>query len=286
MKRALIATALCILGCSGPTAPTPGASTPQVTVQAAAVTFLPRADPPAPAATSGTCCHPPLFNPGEHTITTNSDGDFVFVQEGGDPCVISNGVELEVNAPDSRVVRRWSFGCASTAEHTLEITTDGKRSALFTHIHAYELSPERDQLAMYNEVLTDAGWQKRMRIIDLGTLERAEVEGCMGQPQEWDANGLLFTNERDGGVLTDVCLTDSEGKWIGSAALVVEYPGWVERTGLDTFVQTASPVGHCDDTHVDVRRKLALRGSAELEDNLCRGLHGWKPGPADLLPVK
>ena len=168
----------------------------------------------------GAPCQPDLFDPkttkyekidGRYTIKVpNKDYSFGFQINGWDR---ENELKINLTVPFS--VDFYTFGCASSFSHVLEIKKSGQRQYLFTHVLDFKFDESGKKLFLVNFVKNGDKWQKLSRIVNLETEGKFELsQNCGNYNVKWQGSKLLTTSdEKEGGKInTSVCLWNDKGE--------------------------------------------------------------------------
>jgi len=211
--------------------PSPTTTTPQSQVFPIKVYGLQKDNNIVDAKGSPAPCQPEFFDP--------KVNNFVKVKQSGTPSAlykiqgfqddIDSGVmmidgwykegEDKVVLPSSFNVTIYNFGCASSFSSVIDLTKDGNRQALYTHVLHYSFSKDGKKLYLVNNINNQGTWTLHKRIIDIETKETNEVPNikCVSELDGFWQDDRLLTYTEDtskSDYRTDICVWDKSAKLI------------------------------------------------------------------------
>ena len=127
--------------------------------------------------------------------------------------------EIKVNLPSPFKVTVYNFGCASSFSNVLDLSKNGLRQALYTHVLHYSFSNDGKYLFLVNNINNQGNWTLHKRIINIETKEISEVPNieCVSELDGfWQGDRLLtYTERRDKpDYQTDICVWDKSAKLV------------------------------------------------------------------------
>lgn len=127
--------------------------------------------------------------------------------------------EDKVNLPSPYDVTVYNFGCASSFSNVLDLSKNGVRQALYTHVLHYSFSKDGKLLFLVNNINDQGNWTRHKRIINIETKEINELPNvkCVSELDGfWQGDRLVtYTENRDlSDYQTDVCIWDKSAKLI------------------------------------------------------------------------
>src|SRR3989344_1203405 len=127
--------------------------------------------------------------------------------------------ESKIILPSSFNVTVYNFGCASSFSSVLDLSKNGVRQALYTHVLHYSFSKDGKQLFLANNVNNQGNWTLHKRIINIETKEINEIPNieCVSQLDGFWQDDRLLTyteNVEKSDYQTDICIWDKSAKLI------------------------------------------------------------------------
>lgn len=127
--------------------------------------------------------------------------------------------EDKVVLPSPFNVTIYNFGCASSFSSVIDLTKNGNRQALYTHVLHYSFSKDGKRLFLVNNINNQGTWVLHKRIIDIETKETSEIPNikCVSELDGfWQGDRLItYTEDREEAEYqTDICVWDKSAKLI------------------------------------------------------------------------
>jgi len=126
--------------------------------------------------------------------------------------------ENKIDLPEPFNVTIYNFGCASSFSSVLDLSKNGLRQALYTHVLSYSFSDDGKYLSIVNNINDRGSWALLKRIINIETQEIVNVPNiaCASQAGTWYGDRLLTFAERpdESEYTTDICVWNKSGKLI------------------------------------------------------------------------
>ncbi|MBX4198022.1 hypothetical protein KW782_01670 [Candidatus Parcubacteria bacterium] len=176
-------------------------------------------------------CQPEIFDP-KITKYKNVRDEFgnQFQQIDGERDFFSITVDGFNKDGDNKIllnppykITNYVFGCASTFSSVAEITKDGVRQGLYTHINNWlaQASVSEDKKYMYiisNVKNANGAWERMRRIVNVETNAKVKLPNmsCALGGGFWSGNKLITITDHSEGInpndKTQICIWDSQGK--------------------------------------------------------------------------
>ncbi|MFK7928081.1 MAG: hypothetical protein AB8H79_07815 [Myxococcota bacterium] len=226
---------------------------------------MPKTPPGRMGVEGGADCQPESFVPGEVAIVedpSQPDYDKLADEAPGQWRGVKQTDWTDRFALNPGVtVTHWLFECErSGSDQVVEIRQDGARTALFTHILAAHIAPDRQRLYFYNRVRVGDEWLQKARVLDLTTMKSIELApaSCYAYGgitwldgsfvtstgwNEWDSHGDVCLWTDRGQLQSHVHYEQPQMMGLGAARI---YPG------STPFMLVGSPRG-CSVAAVDLR---------------------------------
>lgn len=255
-----------------------------------------RSPPLDPSADEHPLCQPDSFVPGERRVIPDPSQRLFDKLEGEDPEDRWRGVNVSdwtegLNLPAGMTIKRWSFECdpnPSFADEVIEISQDGVRKALFTHIHALASSPDGTRIFFVNLVRSGGSWVRKVRILDLTTFEAQTLplRGCNAYGGiEWlDGHFVTSTGYSEWVTHGELCLWTESGELLQHlrykhGIMGMGAPRLSQSDAIYVFTESVEP---CGGAVIDLERGIARFQAREDGE----GMEGFQdclvaPGPMD-----
>lgn len=178
-------------------------------------------------------CQPGLFDP--------KTSKFSLVQQNGTPSRlykiqgfqddIDGGVmmidgwnkegENKVNLPAPYTVTVYTFGCASSFSYVLDLSKNGVRQALYTHVLHYAFSDDGRYLYLVNAMNNQGNWIEHKRIINIETNTVREIPNLECESELdgfWQGDRLVTYAERKdkSDYQTDICIWENTARLVSN----------------------------------------------------------------------
>lgn len=150
--------------------------------------------------------------------------------------------EWKINLPPPFDVTTYHFGCLGGFSSILDLSKNGTRQALYTHVLHYSFSKDGRLLFLVNDVNDQDNWTIKKRIIDIETKEVSEIPNveCVSQYDGfWQGDRLItYTkNEDEYDYQTNICIWDKSAKLISRLSSTTRWEAasryvLVEKIGL------------------------------------------------------
>ncbi len=127
--------------------------------------------------------------------------------------------ENKIILPSPFDVTIYNFGCASSFSYVIDLTKNGNRQALYTHVLHYSFSEDGKKLFLVNSINNQGTWTLHKRIINIETKEINEIPniGCVSEFDGfWQGDRLLTYNidTSKSDYQTDICIWNESAKLI------------------------------------------------------------------------
>ncbi len=150
--------------------------------------------------------------------------------------------EWKINLPPPFDVTIYHFGCLDDLSSVLDLSKNGARQALYTHVFHYSFSKDGKLLFLVNNVNDQDNWIMRKRIINIETKEVSEVPNveCVSQYDGFWQGDRLITYAKNEDIYdyqTDICIWDKSAKLISRIGSTARWEAasryvLVEKIGL------------------------------------------------------
>lgn len=180
-------------------------------------------------------CQPELFDPKTtkfYKVKTGGSPKERYQIEGeNSPTMMINGWNKEgdskIDLPSPYKVTKYTFGCASTFSHVLDISKNTERLFLFTHVDSFSFSPDKKTLFLINSVKVNDGWKPKRRFVNLETKKETNLpfSDCSGTGY-WENNNFLSYEHPAEYHYQDpikVCVWDKNGNVSKQLSLVLDW---------------------------------------------------------------
>jgi hypothetical protein len=189
-------------------------------------------------------CQPEFFDPKitKYNRATDVDGNQRYkIANDEYPTFNINGWndegENKITLATPYKLTNYVFGCASTFSSAVEITKDGVRQGLYTHINNWltqsSVSADKKSIFIANNVKNSNGtWEKMRRIINIEANTKIKLPNmtCASDKGLWSGNKLMtYTDYSRGyeqpGHKTQVCIWDTQGKLLNQLEAELYWQG-------------------------------------------------------------
>lgn len=156
-------------------------------------------------------------SPSELYEVQGSDGVYKMMINGWD----KEG-ENKIILPSPFNVTIYKFGCASSFSYVIDLTKNGNRQDLYTHVFHFSFSEDGKKLFLVNSVNDQGTWTLHKRIINIETKEINEIPNlrCVSEFDGfWQGDRLLTYNlynldSSKSDYHTDICIWNESAKLI------------------------------------------------------------------------
>lgn len=210
----------------------------------APVTSPPAASAPKPAEPAP--CQPENFIPGEtpyQPITSDGTPSQLYQLASGERMNIHGGSaenERVVTLPAPYALTSYEFGCASSTSSVLDLSRDGKRHALYQHVHSFTWYPPKQLFFFHQSERKNGQYQGFIGLVDLKTKKKTPLPAldCVSNGHASFTNDRLVTYGEARAAKngkTSVCVWSLEGKLQGRVFADLDWMAASDEVLLDAL---------------------------------------------------
>jgi hypothetical protein len=200
-------------------------------------------------------CQPEFFDPKTakfKKVPTNANPPELYKIEGTNEYIdmMINGWKKEgenkIYLTPPFDITTYEFGCASTESFVADITKNGIRQSLITHINNYltqnSVSQDKKSIFIVNNVKDEKGeWILHRKIMNIENNTKVELPNmeCVSDYGFWNGNKIIthsdFNNDYNNpNYQTKICIWNQEGKLLNQVATELS---WIAGAGWYLYAQ-------------------------------------------------